>query len=266
MSKAQAVRRAIGDENFFAYTTYRFYDGACAFSIEPVDGANVHLALSHKPDFSEQGVDGVHFVLQEACSCSIDRMLAIDASGGICRAGGFDLEEFDRCVSRILRILHRGGIVHRDIKPQNIVYCPFSVVKYKLIDYAFAESINDLPQMPSVSLAGTRAFMSPYLIGLLNRMHGKDAQSTEHVDVPLGMRRLLASRRHAKFYDTLLRGHIVSLRRSNQYGSMRYVLMKSDEYAYMLTLLLVYRSTHDANALAKATMLSLCSYNFYGET
>lgn len=278
LSKVLSVKSAIGDEHFYTYTTYRFFEGACAFSIEATHGASIKLYLSHKPDFKEQRVDALYFMLQEACACSIDKMLqpsqGMDGLNGTaikCGDGNgvrlpkVDAHELDKCIGKILRILHEAEVAHRDIKPQNIVYCPFSFVKYKLVDYAFAERLQMSPAgaPPIMSLAGTRAYMSPYMIGLHNRVLQGDAANQDHINVPKMVGGVLKNKSYAKFYGTLLRAHILSIKRSQRYDDLNYVLLKNDDYAYMLTLLHIYSFTNDKSALAKATILSLSSACFY---
>ncbi len=66
--------------------------------------------------------------------------------------------------------LHQANIVHRDIKPGNIVYDPESG-SIKLIDFGISTRINPTQIKPEVNriLEGTLAYLSPEQTGRMNR-------------------------------------------------------------------------------------------------
>ncbi len=260
LQKAGLVRSCIGNESFYTYTTYRFFNDACGFAVRPAEGSRIRLSLQHKPDYIETDVDEIYLVLNEACAFSIDHLGRKDASGnaGECtscngRSVRFDAQEMDQCISRILKVLHENGVVHKDIKPTNIVYCPFSYIRYKLVDYAFASVAHVIPHM----LIGSRAFMSPFYVGSMNRLisMGTGVIGSHNADE---MQRILAlydqsCPEYSSFYRVLIRGHLVSLRRSNQLDSHAYLEFKNDEYGYMMSLFNIYTLTQDPVLLARAT-------------
>jgi serine/threonine protein kinase len=250
LSVATRVRDLIGTENFNMYTTYKFYEGSCGFSVRIDKKSNDVLTMRHKPDFEAQAVDEVFFMLHEACSTNIENMAS--------RRQPVDVSELDECLTRILRVLHGAGVVHRDIKPQNIVHCPFSPVRYKLVDYAFAEFCKSEVggrRLPTV--AGTRAYLSPYLVACASVEKGSYALGVKTMAQSLGSKKL------KRFFLFLVRCHLVSVRRSKHLGTPWYALVKSDEYAYMVTLLKVYEMTRDPSILARALAISLTSNHFF---
>lgn len=256
LEKVGNVKKSIGHDLFGTFTTYRCFDDMFAFSIEPNEISKVKLSIRHKPDFEEEKVGAIYFMLQESCKYSLDDVITGQAKET------FDAEEFEQNMSRIIRIMHERGIVHSDIKPQNIVFCPFSQIKYKLIDYGFALDLNHL-QVPLKKLAGTRAYMSPYAIGLFNQVYMKNRQNQEHLTVYNEVKNMFTNTKYKAFYATLVRSHITSINRSKQYHKLEYILKKNDEYALMMTLFQLYIATRDTSLLAQATVLSLSTPCFF---
>jgi serine/threonine-protein kinase len=64
-------------------------------------------------------------------------------------------------VARALQYLSQNGVVHRDVKPANVLITPKNEVK--LIDLGFAQSIGDAPSAPAAAetTVGTVAYISP---------------------------------------------------------------------------------------------------------
>ncbi|MCY1059488.1 AAA family ATPase [Nannocystis sp. SCPEA4] len=73
-------------------------------------------------------------------------------------------------VAGILDLLHRYPLLHRDIKPHNIVYDP-ATRQVTLIDFTLAVTAGEEPQRTAVveRTAGTLAYMSPEQTGRMNR-------------------------------------------------------------------------------------------------
>jgi len=62
-------------------------------------------------------------------------------------------------VSEVLRYLHGEGVVHRDVKPGNIMLS--SSGRVKLIDLGFAAEEEDADEAPADTAVGTVAYLSP---------------------------------------------------------------------------------------------------------
>lgn len=98
---------------------------------------------------SEGGLD--YIVMEYVPGCSIlDYMLSI---------GPMDVEEtlaviYKCCIG--LAYVHYHGVIHRDIKPGNIMYHPVNGIA-KLTDFSIAQKIEEQP----TANAGTIAYMAP---------------------------------------------------------------------------------------------------------
>lgn len=73
-------------------------------------------------------------------------------------------------VAGTLDLLHRYPLLHRDIKPHNIVYDP-ATRRVTLIDFSLAVTAGEEPQRAATveRTAGTLAYMSPEQTGRMNR-------------------------------------------------------------------------------------------------
>lgn len=71
-----------------------------------------------------------------------------------------EVKEITKQLATALYSLHRRGIVHRDIKPQNIIYNPLTST-VKIIDFGFAAFLHSPPLFPN---CGTAGFAAPELL------------------------------------------------------------------------------------------------------
>jgi len=78
------------------------------------------------------------------------------------KSGPLELSESLRCISQVLDALayaHARGVVHRDIKPGNIMRTPSGVVK--LMDFGIARMQADRPLTRTGTAVGSLFYMSP---------------------------------------------------------------------------------------------------------
>lgn len=72
-------------------------------------------------------------------------------------------------ISDGLRFLHAEGVTHRDVKPENLIYCQ-SQKQIKLIDFSLAELAPKGAQTGIRGRDGTQGFMAPEV--LVNSQEG----------------------------------------------------------------------------------------------
>ncbi|WP_224244226.1 trifunctional serine/threonine-protein kinase/ATP-binding protein/sensor histidine kinase [Hyalangium gracile] len=78
--------------------------------------------------------------------------------------------EFALCISEALGHIHRQGVIHKDIKPQNLIVNP-DIRVVKIADFSLSAAIateTATPESPS-RLVGTLAYMAPEQTGRMNR-------------------------------------------------------------------------------------------------
>ena len=79
-----------------------------------------------------------------------------------------DLKPYMKQLLTALDFIHSNGIIHRDIKPHNVLY-NFEAKKLKIIDFGLAEFYYVNGKMsPAVS---TRYFKAPELLLEMNTYH-----------------------------------------------------------------------------------------------
>jgi serine/threonine-protein kinase len=65
-------------------------------------------------------------------------------------------------ICRALRFLHNGGILHKDVKPENIMITHDGLIK--MVDFGFAENYKAFSLFAKKTLEGSPAYMSPELL------------------------------------------------------------------------------------------------------
>ena len=99
--------------------------------------------------------DGVHYIAMELLTGTTVRELLRER-------GKIPVDEALNILLQVARALdyaHKQGVIHRDVKPDNIVVTDEGVVK--LTDFGIARAANDLLSTQKGMLVGSPAYMSP---------------------------------------------------------------------------------------------------------
>ncbi len=109
--------------------------------------------------------------------CNNTLALILEDFGGsslkLANAGSFDITTFLNIaiqLADILGAIHQKGIIHKDIKPQNIILNP-KTGQVKLTDFAISSLLTQENQQPLTTrnLEGSLPYMSPEQTGRMNR-------------------------------------------------------------------------------------------------
>jgi serine/threonine protein kinase len=154
-SRIRLVRRTLGADAFARFSCVRSVTkgGPFAFVIKSRDPSalSFRLCLGEKTFVTSQ----LYMILQEQGQADLRTLLRADPA---C----IDVGQLDRDVSGFFRLLHEGGVVHKDLKPANIVFFPDSLIKYKVIDYGLCSCLDDW--VGSWKAKGTPGYMSPVFL------------------------------------------------------------------------------------------------------
>lgn len=104
---------------------------------------------------------GRHVVLQYCAGCSLARHLASLRAHGLHMAEGC-AAAVGAQVGGALAHMHRLGVVHRDVKPDNIVYEDSTKGSVRLVDFGFATARGTQGQLRTH--CGTPCYMAPELV------------------------------------------------------------------------------------------------------
>jgi len=88
------------------------------------------------------------------------------------RITGTDLVHFGRCLAEAVAAVHAGGVLHRDVKPSNVLLEGRNPV---LIDFGLARVADDPRITHTGWLLGTPGFLAPEIL------HGQDATTASDV-------------------------------------------------------------------------------------
>lgn len=122
--------------------------------------ARLGARLSHPNLVSVQDVGtsecGLHYMVMEYVE-------GVNLHERIQAQGPFEPREALRVVTEVakaLRVLHEAGVIHRDVKSENVVITPEG--KVKLIDFGLAKDLSDGDQLTLPgALIGTPVYMAP---------------------------------------------------------------------------------------------------------
>ncbi|RKS79243.1 serine/threonine-protein kinase [Actinomadura pelletieri DSM 43383] len=112
-----------------------------------------HPGIARAFDFGEQD-DRAFLVMELVAGEPLDRILARD--------GGLPLEavlDLLAQAGRALTVAHRAGVVHRDVKPANLMVSPDGILK--ITDFGIARQLAAASQTATGMVMGTAHYISP---------------------------------------------------------------------------------------------------------
>jgi Protein kinase domain len=244
-SKIKLVRDALGD-NFARFSFIKCVGkrGPFAFILRSKD-PNV---LQFQLEIGDKVYKTMHLymILQEKGEADLRTKLRTSPES-------VSLMQLDKDVRLFFSLIHEKHLVHKDLKPANIVYFPNAEVKFKVIDYGLCSDLKD--PVASWKAKGTPGYMSP--IFLLSN-HVSMARINEHY---------INKRIHATFYTLAIEKY------KEVYGDTvgknqipddlyRIILRKNDEFAYAI-ILLELQFMSKKKLFLKNRLSSLLSYTRY---
>ncbi len=222
-SKIKLVQKTLGPENFEKYTCIKPVGkgGPFSFIIRTKDPAQLQfrLRIGDKTYTTIQ----LYMILQEKGMCDLRTLMRKDP-----KTLSKDMLDMDKNLRYFFTYLHRNNVVHKDLKPANIVYFPNSDIKYKVIDYGLCCELSD--EVSAWKAKGTPGYMSPIFLlcnGVsLERVHEHYMNKRIHKDFYI-----LAVDRYKTKY-----GDIVNKKDINDADYIT-IMKKNDEFAYAIVLL-----------------------------
>ncbi|MDI3289448.1 AAA family ATPase [Polyangium sp. 15x6] len=125
--------------------------------LKSIDAPGVVKALSLEP--SERGVALVLEALPGETLAAMLRARRLDVATAL---------KIGRGIAGILASVHQRGIVHRDVKPQNLLYHPETGSVY-LLDFGLAMRLSEATGRGAEAMTGTLAYLAPEQTGRMNR-------------------------------------------------------------------------------------------------
>jgi serine/threonine protein kinase len=111
---------------------------------------------------------GYHFIEMEYISGGVS------LRESLIREGAFEPVRASSLVRQVvlaLGVAHRSGLVHRDVKPSNVLLTPHGIAK--LADFGLVRRLSEL-ERAGVPVAGTPTFMAPELFSGVPASHRSD--------------------------------------------------------------------------------------------
>lgn len=246
-SKIKLVRSTLGEEfEKFSYIKCVGKGGPFAFVIRCKDPRDLVFKLSIG-DKAYRTCE-LFMILQEKGMCDLRSIYRKDPAS-------VNIMELDRDLRLFFDIMHRSGVVHKDLKPANVVYFPNCDIKYKVIDYGLCSALSN--KDASWKSKGTPGYMSP--VFLMCNGHSLEKVSEQYVN----------KRIHKKFYRLAVETFREQFAMDPPHKSTitddtlyELIMKKNDEFAYSIILLeLQYMLENKKKVYLKNRLSRLLSYS-----
>jgi serine/threonine protein kinase len=117
----------------------------------------------------------------ELCAGTLTQCIAKEYKGPELPPDGLVLYQ----IANGLHYIHSRNLVHRDVKPDNILISMTTPVKMKLSDFGFVKKISPRGTFTQSGLKGTEKWMAPEILKLLIKMEESSLDSTSE-ELPHG--------------------------------------------------------------------------------
>lgn len=224
-SKIKLIQKTLGQENFEKFTCFKTVGkgGPFSFIIRTKNPAAMvfRLRIGEKVFTTMQ----LFMILQERGACDLRTLIRKDPKH---LTDPKNFMELDKNLRYFFTYLHRNNVVHKDLKPANIVYFPDSEVRYKVIDYGLCCELTD--KEAAWKAKGTPGYMSPVFL-LCNNVSMQ--RMKEHY---------MNKRIHQEFYTLAVDRYKTRYgdpknKKDIPEGEFINIMKKNDEFAYAIVLL-----------------------------
>ena len=118
--------------------------------------------------------DFFRFIVLDLMDGDLDEFLENDSVSKVPRDDPIILVQVIKQIVNGLAFLHENNLIHRDLKPGNILYTTDSSLHFKIADFGLTKNTSTSSSMTSTKgsgVAGTRCWMAPELVSLKTREH-----------------------------------------------------------------------------------------------